>query len=147
MSLIEVSDSNSWADAKKEWKFQRIEVKNTSCVCGTHINKNVVVFNSSNGKEVVIGQNCAYNFMNMHFRHIFRELTKLKKYLKKRTDSDAIQFYLGQGIIDLTEFNFLTKFKNTMYKHLSDIDLAERVRIHKKILKHYDIIPDYLQRA
>ena len=132
--IIELSISNTWEEAKKEWFLSTIYFSHSyeNCLCGHEIIECCVLENTLNKNRCVVGNICVNNFMGIESNLIFDAIKRVKKDISKSLNSDTIHYAY--------EKRWINEWEKTFYFHTlgkrkpSEKQLFKRQQINQKIL-------------
>lgn len=79
---IESSVSKNWDDAKKEWEIDAIWYNKANCICEHPIMQNIQIINKINGKTLIVGNVCIFQFLGWDLSAVFSNLNAIKKNLE-----------------------------------------------------------------
>jgi|SRR6056297_1020917 len=133
--VINISESNNWDDAIKEWKiFDVVELEKREfeqCLCGKYPIKQVIKLNNkNNNREINVGNCCVNKFFGIKdYNKVFVALRKNK------INNIMIEETKNKDVINEWEYNFI---KNVWRKRkLTQKQEYVRNKIKKKIISHY----------
>jgi hypothetical protein len=110
-AIVNLSKSDDWEEARKEWYLAYIEVADNKevaenefeCLCGhPHLKELCYIKNKINGAEVLVGNCCVKKFMKLGSDQIFQAIRRGK------VNQAAIEYAFEHNIISEWEHEFLS---------------------------------------
>lgn len=143
-SIIGLSESDNWEDAKYEWRFTYsysvpLEMGFT-CKCGKKpIMEVCVLYNTLNKREAKVGNVCVKKFLGIQEgTRIFNAVKKLKKDIRASMGLHALKYLYKRNAIGQSDFN---SYKSNIRKRkLTDEEYFERERHNRKLLELQDLL-------
>ena len=134
--ILPLSNANSFAAAKNEWRLIGIEMHEEfdNCPCGQPIKELCHIENQLNGNRTYVGNVCVNRFIGIETGNLFAGLRRIALDDKTNANEDLIIHAYQMGYIyDEKEFNFLMQTKNK--RKLSPKQLAWKQKINRRIVK------------
>lgn len=133
--IIALSSSNSWDEAKLEWRLQDVYEADEpeTCLCG-HFPIIEVCFlrNNINQNQTHVGNCCVKKFIGLPSDRIFQAVKRVRKDNEKSLNAEAITHARQKGWINEWEYAFSM---DTMKKRkLTLKQLQTRKKINEKML-------------
>lgn len=112
--IVELSESNNFTFAKKEWVFTRAEYSEDydRCPCGQSIKELCHIENVKTGHRTYVGNTCIKKFMGIDKSKIFHGLKKIKANDEAIPNRALIEYAVEQGFIYENEEGFLLSIMN-----------------------------------
>jgi len=133
--IIELSNANTWDEAKLEWDLVEIyrQEEPDTCLCGHHpIIEICILKNRVNETCTVVGNVCVKKFMGLPSDKIFQAVRRIGKDETKALNAEAIQHAHERGWINDWERSFCF---NTMRKrNLTPKQKSKRAEINQLVL-------------
>jgi hypothetical protein len=132
--IIELSISNTWEEAKKEWFLSSIYFSHNheNCLCGHEIVECCVLENTLNKNNCIVGNICVNNFMGIESNLIFDAIKRIKKDISKSLNNATIYYAYEKAWINEWEKTFY--FDTLRKRKPSEKQLIKRQQINQKIL-------------
>ena len=133
--IIELSVTNKWEDAKKEWILDHIYSAREAqtCLCGHYpIIEICVIKNIKNNEQALIGNCCINRFLGIGSNKMFNSLKKIRKDISKSVSSTLIEFAHEKGVLNDWEKNFYLDIWKK--RRVSAKQKEKKERINKKLL-------------
>ncbi len=107
--IIELSNSDSWHDAKREWCL--VDVYRTQspgeCLCGhSPIKEHCIIANHENGNEVVVGNTCVKQFLGFDSDSLFQAIERVSKDVRHSFNQRAVDFFYRKDWLSKWERDF-----------------------------------------
>lgn len=97
--IIDLSESNTWDSAVKEWDVEYIEFEDDAvvdCLCGhRNIKELCHIHNRNNDARTIVGNCCVQKFMNLPSSKMFAAVKRVAKDLTKSLNSEVLELALG----------------------------------------------------
>jgi len=109
LEIVQLSKSDCFELARKEWKLSRIEKQQAldSCLCGQVIKELCYITNQINGNTVYVGNVCVNKFMQIDTGTMFNGLNRIMKDSTANPSEDLVNHALELGILKSNEARFL----------------------------------------
>lgn len=137
--IIEMSEANTFDEAKKEWELDHIEYHRAwnKCICDHDIKELCFIRNILNNNKTIVGNVCIYTFMDMDVRSIFSSLKKIISEIASRPNDALIEYAYNKKWIYENEEEFLSSMKHKKkYSYKQSLWIMKiNERILKKIYK------------
>ena len=135
--ILNLSESISWDEAKREWKLHNIYEADEfeTCLCGHYPIKEVCVLQNSENKNLAtVGNCCVKKFIGLPSDLIFQAVKRVRKDENKSLNLQAITHAYTKGWINDWEYKFSV---DTMAKRkLTGSQLEKRMQVNKKLLNN-----------
>jgi hypothetical protein len=114
-AIIEMSEANTWDEAKLEWSLSYIEYAEDievadgaySCLCGQeHLRELCYISNKYNGRLALVGNKCIKKFME-HIEDMDSVFYAIKN---KKLNKDIIEYAKKHDIISDKQYAFLCRW-------------------------------------
>ncbi|MCW2484974.1 hypothetical protein J5069_03590 [Candidatus Symbiopectobacterium sp. NZEC127] len=134
-SILELSESNDFDMARKEWSLYHIEISEefSECLCGQPIKEHCYIRNNLNGNETYVGNVCINRFIKIDTGNLFEGLRRIINDEKANPNKDLIEHAYRMGYLyDEKEYRFLL---DTMKKRkLTEAQLSWKKKINRRIV-------------
>lgn len=134
--IIELSESNYWETAKKEWIFEMIYVSEEpqTCLCGHFPIINICVIGNVNNKNSTEVGNCCINkFLGMDDGNkILPSINRLKEDLSKSMSLESLDYLYDKNVISKKEYDFYSDIQKK--RNLSLKQSSFKQSINQKLL-------------
>lgn len=146
-AIINLSNSDEFYAAKKEWEFVGIEISDDldNCLCGHTIKEICHIKNQLNGKVAHVGNVCINQFLGIQTGNIFDGLKRIIKDNTANPNEDLINYARKFGYIYENEYKFLIDTKRK--RILSPKQLEWKLKINRRIIKQIPVNETTLQDA
>jgi hypothetical protein len=106
--IIELSEADSWEEAKLEWVLDNIYKTSLmgSCLCTQSIVEHCVLLNKENGNEAIVGNVCVQKFLGLPSGPIFRGVNRLIESPSKPMSEHLVYFCDKKGWLTGWEYSF-----------------------------------------
>jgi hypothetical protein len=132
--IIDLSFSNTWEEAKREWFLSHIYFSHfhENCLCGHEIVECCVLENTLNKNRCIVGNVCVNKFMGIESNTIFDSVKKVKEDFSKSLNYETISYAYDKKWINDWEKTF---YLDTLRKRKpSEKQLFKRQQINQKII-------------
>lgn len=135
--ILDLSSSNHFSEAIKEWELAGIQYSEefTTCPCHTKIKERCYISNSINGNSTYVGNVCISRFDNeqLHTGNAFDGLRKIMADDSKMPNIALIGLSARLGYLyDEREYKFLTD--NVRKRNLSEKQINWLKKINRRII-------------
>jgi len=104
--ILDLSESDNWISAKKEWVVANIFEEEAECLCGHSIFENCQIENKNNGNSAIVGNVCVNKFLELDSDKLFQGIKKIRKDLNKSTSRNLLDFCLSKKVLTQIEYDF-----------------------------------------
>ncbi len=136
-TMLPLSTTDMWEQAKKEWYLTHIEEGAGSCACGKNPIKYLCFLkNKETRKEVVVGSTCASKYLSIYTDLLFKDLAILAGEKRAYLSEQSLRITYDLQYINDWEYGFYIDVKckwdidNLSEKQRKIID-----RIHGQVAK------------
>ncbi|WP_124314556.1 hypothetical protein [Pseudomonas chlororaphis] len=134
--ILNLSVSNSFDVARREWKLAAVEVTEDfdQCPCGQDIKEHCYIRNSLNGNQTYVGNVCINRFLQIDTGNLFEGLKRIAGDLKANANRDLIEHAWKMGYLySEKEYSFLLQTMRS--RKLSANQLAWKEKINRRIVQ------------
>lgn len=127
--IIELSKTNDWHIARKEWTVEGIYISDDpeTCLCGHYpIKELCVLYNAVTDTRATVGNCCVRHFLGDNT--VGRVLDAIKD---QRINGDLIEYAYNAGVLDDWEYSFLCS--TWRKRKMTTKQAAIYKKLHKKI--------------
>lgn len=135
MHIINLSLSNSFNEAKSEWKFCGVIFNSSfvNCPCGQAIKEQCIIRNVHNGNTTSVGNVCVNEFMGIKCESVFDGIKRIAKNNSSNANIELINYAKEHGFLfGEKEYSFL--MDTCRKKKLSEAQLKWKIKINNRIL-------------
>jgi hypothetical protein len=125
-------------EAKNEWTFKNLfnDGEWSECVCTHPIKDNCVIYNFFNGEELIVGNCCIKQFLDLDFEPVFKNLRSLRKNPESAScRPPLIHYCYDHDVINEWESRFLLSISGK--RKFTEKQSGVRKRIHSKISRYF----------
>jgi hypothetical protein len=101
--LVNLSESNIYAEALTEWDETKRSTKDAHCLCNHKIRENCHIQNKLNGNTAILGNCCINKLMGYDSGQFFPCIKRVAKDKTKKLNKDVIDFMAKTGAISKSE--------------------------------------------
>lgn len=134
--IINLSDSSTWEEAKREWRLDQvlIAIEPDTCICGKYPIKEVCILrNKNNANTATVGNCCVKKFIGLPSDKIFQAIKRVMEDNYKSLNWEALRYAKEKSWISAWEYRF---YYDIMKKRsLSEKQWKLKLRINEKIIK------------
>lgn len=133
--IIELSDADTWDEAKLEWDLAEIyhQEEPDTCLCGHDPIKEVcILINRQNENSAIVGNVCVKKFLGLPSDQIFQAARRIGKDQTKALNAEAIQHAYSRNWIDKWKRDFY--FDTMRRKKVSEKQVDKRIEINRLVL-------------
>ena len=134
--IIQRSFSDTWAEAKTEWKLDNISFANEPqrCLCSHFpIMELCEITNVLNGARVTVGNCCVKKFLGLGSDKIFQSIKRVRENPDSSLNAEAVDYAIGKGLMTEWEKEF---YLDTIRKRkLSPKQWEKRRQINVKLVQ------------
>lgn len=124
-SLLQLSISPDFGQAKNEWVFKKYSATEEKCICGQHLQRHLIFSNKMNGNEAIIGCSCADKFIDVKIGVNFTNgLKKLQKNKYAIIDYNLLIYLLDKELITEKDIDGYENKEWNKVKEINEILLA-----------------------
>lgn len=134
--IIDLSESNVWDEAKREWYLDEIfhEPDSEECLCGHFpINEICIIANKANDNKAKVGNCCVKKFFGMDTQNYFSSIKRVSKNNSKSVSKKLVFYAKNRRIINDWEYTFYLNIHRK--RNLSDKQKMYKIKINKKIME------------
>jgi hypothetical protein len=126
--LKENSESKDYNEFIDEWRLKSYLLlpKTNHCICGIIIDKNFIIKNELNDKELIVGSTCIKRFMK---QEMYDEANKILRYEKFINNNN-------ETILESGRYKNMI-YKDIFIKHPDYVNFITNIRINDKNLKRF----------
>jgi len=135
-NLIELSLSNDYEVAKKEWVFKKYINNEATCVCGQHLQRHLIFVNKVNNNKAIIGCNCAEKFIDVAIGTSFTNGLKKLQTNKYAIISYSLLMHLHDN--ELITDNDIDEYQEKKWDKVKEINEILLVHIGVDITTFYE---------
>ncbi len=136
--IVALSESDTWDGARREWDLSdryRTEPDDPGvCLCGHAIREHCVLVNRLSGHEAVVGNCCVVRFLGLPSAQVFAGLDRIRKDPAAAPSPALVEY--ARSRCWLTDFELRHLRGTARSRRLSPRQLAVRIEVNKKILRH-----------
>ncbi|HBL35081.1 MAG TPA: hypothetical protein DDZ96_14915 [Porphyromonadaceae bacterium] len=134
--IIELSESDYWETARREWVFEMIYVSEEpqTCLCGHFPIINIcVIRNTKNENNTEVGNCCINKFLGINDGNkILPSINRLKEDLSKSMSLESLDYLYDKNVISQKEYDFYSDIQRKRNLSLKQSSFKES--INEKLL-------------